>query len=229
MLRWYNLAINSGSIFMCYQYLICWVGSAITFRANENEELHCIVFCNPLANVRTLFWLQAYLQFRTHERPMLFLLGVRKSLRRSALQRSKMLEEFWIEVWAWKSFLIETRWLKKHNLDNTTKTNLRRPTSGCQFSITKSALLTQIYGLWIESHKTIFRNYCKVKHPTWSVPRLLEVKTTSGKEFLVCSNFCFGTPVRHGVILLEQLCDFLQNLFFNFSNDVTWHRVGVLE
>ncbi len=87
-------------MFVCYQYPICWVGSTITFRTHENEELHCIVSHNSLVRVRKFFWLQANLQIRTPERSMIFLPAKPKTqsriywfISRSALQRGMMLGE----------------------------------------------------------------------------------------------------------------------------------------
>ncbi len=58
-------------------------------------------------------------------------------------------------------------------------------------------------------------------------------KTTFGKGLLVHTRFCFGASVRHRVILLEQLCGYLNNfskmIFFNYSTNIDWQFVGVPE
>ncbi len=94
-------------------------------------------------------------------------------------------------------------------------------------------MLTQISRLWMDSHKPIFRNIFKVKHLTWSVQRMLEVKATSGKGFLVRTIFCFGTPVHPwGEIFRKKLRIFepiFKKYVLNFSNIVTWQRAGVPE
>ncbi len=128
MPRWYNLAINSGSIFVCYQYLICCVGSAITFRENESEELHCIVFRNPLAHVQTFFLTTSISAIKDARKTYAIFTECAKIskkefvfINRSALEWGKKLDEFWIELWAWMSFITETRRQKKQHLNNTKK------------------------------------------------------------------------------------------------------------